>query len=91
MQLDIEPYNELAFKYEFIGSKIHRSLSKDFDEIHFSHHMPTSVYGSSMTPRELFGRSRFSAVSFYYLNKLITDADIPTYDIGYNQVNFFVS
>ena len=76
---NLNPYNLVDFKSQFVETAIYKQIENDFDVITWEIDIPTSRH-PYMTPREYRGRSIFSAVPFYYMLQL--DINSKIYDLG---------
>jgi hypothetical protein len=77
MQQDINPYNPEKFEIEFSGSEIEQKIK----EIYKCANICYSLHYSK-TPREDYATSTFSAVPFYYINKIVNKDTKVFGDIG---------
>ena len=77
---NLNPYNLLDFKNQFVGTSIYKKIENDFDVITWDVDTQTLIPPLSMTPREYRGTRIFSAVPFYYMLQL--DINSRIYDLG---------
>jgi hypothetical protein len=81
--LNLNPYQEDEFVKQFATTNIYENLVKDFDIVSFSKFLWLKHYP---TPRQQIGSkehtTRFSAVSFYYLQYLLEKNPKEIYDLG---------
>jgi hypothetical protein len=79
MKPNINPYNQSTFQPQFMQSDIYKQLVLDFDHISFKKYF---VSDYTITPREYWGKSIFTAVPFYYLEYLLNSHPAVIYDLG---------
>ena len=83
--LNINPYNKEKFFKEFSSTDTYKKLVQDFDFVSFDWYL--SIKKTDYTARQLLGDrtnpyTRFSAVTFYYLNFLLEQNPETIYDLG---------
>ena len=79
---NLNEYNEEKFKSEFENTSLCQQITKDFDQVLWSKHHNEPHFYKIYTIRQLLGQSSFSAVPFYYLQKLTEKNPPNIYDIG---------
>jgi hypothetical protein len=78
---NINGYNSAEFAERFKKTTIYQSLSQEFNQVLFEHFIENFLR-YNFTPRENFGTSSTSAVSFYYLEFLTAKNPKTIYDLG---------
>lgn len=76
---NLNPYNLVDFKNQFVETPIYKQIKNDFDVITWEINIHAFKH-PLMTPREYRGSRIFSAVPFYYILQLGINSKI--YDLG---------